>query len=89
MVRARNAAIIADTRSGVGIAAKFANGTAGAAFAGRISRARPQFGRSRRAPFPSCGVLRCVRPRRRDKISYGVLFRYPTQLPGRKRAITQ
>jgi hypothetical protein len=37
---------------------KFASGTAGAAFAGRISWARPQFGRSRRAPFPNVAESR-------------------------------
>jgi hypothetical protein len=37
----------------IGIAANFRTNTAAAASAGRISRARPQFGRSRRAYFLS------------------------------------
>ena len=51
--RARMAAMIATLAFEHRHSGEFQNDTAAAAFAGRISRARPQFGRSRRAPFLS------------------------------------
>jgi hypothetical protein len=47
----QSAAIIANAKFGRWHSGEFQNDTAAAAYAGRISRARPQFGRSRRAPF--------------------------------------
>jgi hypothetical protein len=54
----QNAAMIANTNARALAQRQICERHAGAAFEGRISRARPQFGRSRRAPSYIAEFLR-------------------------------